>query len=139
MATITTLTVKNAKAVITAAQLQDIVANPVNIIPAPGAGKAIQPLSVSIRTNHYGTDYADGLYADLCYGPAANDTPCQISDRIAFSVLSGISNFTTATPLVNGGIAEVENQPINFTGPYNFTGNGGNVVVNVVYVVVSLT
>ena len=137
--TITTATVKNAKVTLTAAQLQDIVANPVNIIPAPGAGKTIQPLSVSIRTNHNGTSYADGLYADLYYGPAANDTPCQVADRIAFSVLSGISNFTTAIPLVNGGVAEVENQALSLTGPYNFTGNGGNVVVNVVYAVVSLT
>ena len=136
--TISTATVKSAKVTLTAAQLQDIVANPVNLIPAPGVGKTIQPLSVSIRTNHNGTSYTDGLYADLCYGPAANDTPCQVADRIAFSVLSGISNFTTATPLVNGGVAETENQPINFTGPYNFTGNGGNVVVNVVYVIVSI-
>jgi hypothetical protein len=131
--------IQTATVTLSSAQLLNLRAMPVQLVPAPGAGNVIKPLSLTLQYKFGSSPYAvqDGSFAiGTPAFVAAVQQPAvgfidQASDQFAF--LGGFGG-------AFGPRSSFENQPITVmqNGSAEWTAGDGSVVISVTYTVVVL-
>jgi hypothetical protein len=122
---------------VSAAQLNGMGATPVTIVPAPGAGKAILPESVTVRYHAGSTGYSQDDQPALYYGD--NSSSGSASLTLPFFV-----NWGTEDSFGAGGLhsleafdlAAIANKPLVLDG--DLSGGDGSIVVKLTYEVVGV-
>lgn len=131
--------VQTASVTLSPAQLLSLRSAPVQLVPAPGAGSIIKPLSITLQYKAGSTPYnaPEGNFAigtpalpGATHGPGGGFID-QASDQVAY-----VGGFGGAF----GSRSNFENQPIivQQNGSTEWTGGDGSVVVNISYSVVAL-
>ena len=131
--------VQTASVTLSSAQLLNLRTAPVQLVPAPGAGSIVKPLSITLEYKAGSTPYnaADGNFAigtpalpGAAHGPGGGFID-QTSDQIAY-----VGGFGGAF----GSRGNFENQPIivQQNGSAEWAGGDGSVVINISYTIVTL-
>jgi hypothetical protein len=131
--------IQTATVTLSSAQLLSLRATPVQLVPPPGAGNVIKPLSITLQYKSGSAPYTaqDGSFAiGTPAFVAAVQQPAvgfidQASDQFAF--LGGFGG-------AFGPRSSFENQPITVSqnGSAEWTAGDGSVVISVTYTVVAL-
>ena len=131
--------VQTASVTLSSAQLLNLHNTPVQLIPAPGAGNIVKPLSITLQYKAGSTPYnaSDGNFAvgtpslpGATHGPGGGFID-QTSDQVAY-----VGGFGGAY----GSRSNFENQPVivQQNGSAEWTAGDGSVVVNISYTIVAL-
>lgn len=125
---------------ITSAQLLAISTSPVTIVAAPGAGFKILPIAASIEYNFLASAYHGLDIPDLYYGAGTSGASMGASGVIS-AIDGSTSSDTITAPLKaqTAAKASCENLGLVFADDQNWTGGGGSLIVNLVYVIVPVT
>jgi hypothetical protein len=131
--------VQTASVTLSSAQLLSLHSSPVQLVPPPGAGNIIKPVSITLQYKAGSAPYnaSDGNFAigtpslpGATHGPGGGFID-QTSDQVAY-----VGGFGGAF----GSRSNFENQPIivQQNGSTDWTAGDGSVVVNISYTVVAL-
>ncbi|PYV58468.1 MAG: hypothetical protein DMG96_16585 [Acidobacteria bacterium] len=131
--------VQTASVTLSSAQLLSLHSSPVQLIPPPGAGNIIKPVSITLQYKAGSAPYnaSDGNFAigtpslpGATHGPGGGFID-QTSDQVAY-----VGAFGGAS----GSRGNFENQPIivQQNGSTDWTAGDGSVVVNISYTIVAL-
>jgi hypothetical protein len=131
--------VQSASVTLSSAQLLSLHSSPVQLIPPPGAGNIIKPVSITLQYKAGSAPYnaSDGNFAigtpslpGATHGPGGGFID-QTSDQVAY-----VGGFGGAF----GSRSNFENQPIIIqqNGSTDWTAGDGSVVVNISYTIVTL-
>ena len=121
------------KVTISSAELLNINATPKTLIPAPGVGKLIIPITCVLVYRYGTTDYTGGVSLQL--------SPNNILFNVTFTnIISGSSNkMGTRTVAATATITSIfENLPFTITAASNPTGGDGTVDVYLSYYIADL-
>lgn len=120
--------IKTVKVTLSPAEVLDSYANPVELIAAPGPGKAIQPITFSTRVDFYTTAYATNVAVGIGFDPTY-DFSHDISGTDAFLQTTSF-NLNAPVPV---------NYPLMFkTNTGNPTDGDSYVDVYIVYQIIDL-
>jgi hypothetical protein len=131
--------VQTASVTLSVSQLLNLRSTPVQLIPAPGPGNIIKPLSITLQYKAGAAPYntSDGNFAigtpalpGAAHGPGGGFID-QTSDQIAY--VGGFGG-------TFGSRSNFENQPVivQQNGSTEWTAGDGSVVINISYTVVAL-
>lgn len=127
-------------------QFLTLKANPVIVVPSPGSGFALVPISASFQYLPVSVDYTLGSVTNLYIGGAVNPLTLNSLHPIPATILDGSSgpgNVLGLAPASNTIVANqswFDNQALVITqdGSAELTAGNGNAVVKVYYSVVAL-
>ena len=131
--------VQTASVTLSSAQLLNLHSTPVQLVPAPGAGSIVKPLSITLQYKAGSAPYnaSDGNFAigtpalpGATHGPGGGFID-QASDQVAY-----VGGFGGAF----GSRSNFENQPIivQQNGSAEWAGGDGSVIINISYTIVAL-
>jgi hypothetical protein len=116
---------------ISSAEILSLFSSPVELLPAPGAGKVIQVTTLIIKKNFVSTPYSGDIYPSIIF----NNTPT-LYDAIAGMSIDFTSSIINQTP-PNGVV--VENEPLLFrTVTSDPTGGDGTIDIYITYKILDL-
>lgn len=130
-----------ARVAVSSAQILSLSGTPITIVSAPGSGKAIQILSVFYELIYNTTTYASGGGAGLFFGTAATANRADVKAPPNNLIVKTISSVVCNTPnSVNiPPVTAANNGALLFgTDSVDYTTGDGTLVINVVYIVVTL-
>lgn len=137
-------TIKRATATLTAVQVKALATTPIQLVAAPGAGKAIQFLGAVLKMVYGSEVFAEaGDNLGIKYTDASG---VQVSDTIEMTnfIDQAANTYTNAVPVKDAIVAAtaIENQALVLDNlNANFSGNASNdgqLIVSVAYRVVTL-
>lgn len=103
-----------AKVVLDASQLSTFGSVPIEVIPAPGAGRMIQPISAYGEYTHVTTAYANFGIPGLTHQPTSGSLPL----RFSIGLMDQAYSYVQFAAVINTGYGAgftAENQPLYFT------------------------
>lgn len=103
-----------AKVVLNASQLSTFGSVPIEVIPAPGAGRMIQPISAYGEYTHVTTAYANFGIPGLTHEPASGSLPLKFSVALLSQANNYVQFAGTSAEGYNAGF-KAGNQPLYFT------------------------
>ncbi len=122
---------------ISSAQLLALNTSPILLVPAPGAGKAVVPISLAFAFTYNSVAYENSLEPDLYTGPVANSDRWGAQNTILNAIegtsdsFSSVNSFTEVDAITN-----YDNHPLYFSDAQNWTTGNGTFVVTVAYIIV---
>lgn len=130
----TTVIVKELKVSLTPSQIKNATTTPITVIPAPGAGKAVQILSIAQRYYNSTVAYDATTYELKC-------TTALSAHIRSTNCLSGTANvFSTLSAPHSTGVVDVikENEVVNFITSLDSTNGDGNLDLYITYKIITI-
>ncbi len=125
---------------VSSAQLLAINDAPIEILPAPGAGKFYVVVCVSAKYNFGGSIYSGGSNFEFYYGTVQklNSGGGTFIGGVVAGADVSIVDFSLPYFGSGGDIAVFENSPLNLYATTNFTNGNGTLDVQILYYVIPL-
>jgi hypothetical protein len=130
---------RSIKVTFSAASMRTLSTIPVPLVPAPGAGFALIPFGLLLKTHNTAAAFAGGSDINVYHGPPANGDFMMVINQI--DITYALNMETLVTPGFAGAIGDIptnlENVPLQMaaTGA-DFTGGDGTVDVTTFYAIV---
>ena len=127
------------KIVLTQAELSTLGTVPIVVVPAPGAGKAIQPISAYAEYEYGGVAYANFGIPGLTHNPSSGSLPLKSTVSLLDQTANYVRFFKQTDEGYNAGFT-IDNQPLYFTDDDGSdpTAGNGTLTLYVTYKIIKL-
>lgn len=127
------------KVVLTQTELSTFGTVPIEVVPAPGAGKAIQPISAYAEYEYGGTAYANFGIPGLTHNPSSGSLPLKTTVSLLDQTVNYVRFFKPTDEGYNAGFT-IDNQPLYFTDDDGSdpTAGNGTLTLYVTYKIIKL-
>lgn len=127
------------KIVLTQAELSTLGTVPIVVVPAPGAGKAIQPISAYAEYEYGGVAYANFGIPGLTHNPSSGSLPLKSTVSLLDQTANYVRFFKQTDEEYNAGFT-IDNQPLYFTDDDGSdpTAGNGTLTLYVTYKIIKL-
>jgi len=127
------------KVVLTQTELSTFGTVPIEVVPAPGAGKGIQPISAYAEYEYGGTAYANFGIPGLTHNPSSGSLPLKTTVTLLDQTVNYVRFFMPTDEGYNAGFT-IDNQPLYFTDDDGSdpTAGDGTLTLYVTYKIIKL-
>ena len=127
------------KVVLTQTELSTFGTVPIEVVPAPGVGKAIQPISAYAEYEYGGVAYANFGIPGLTHNPSSGSLPLKSTVSLLDQTANYVRFFKQTDEGYNAGFT-IDNQPLYFTDDDGSdpTAGNGTLTLYVTYKIIKL-
>lgn len=133
------VTLNSTTIALTSLQIKDLKNSPILVVPAPGIGSVIIPVSMQIKFIYGGSNKFDGSGSTF-FSYGSHNSFASVNNSIFWDRTQNYYSFLNGPNQISSAV-NVENQPIMISSTSQIYGNPSNdntAEVNVVYYTISL-